>query len=377
MLFRSLVIDRFVLVVLIAAAGCDADARPVGTPPSGAKAPAPAQRTAVDSPASALATTRPRQQADSGRRAIAAPARRVDSPSEAEQRAADAIVFAPRPTARFVVAARNKRLLLDVGRLDADVKGDAELLALVRRIAARSGPLAGVRRVRVHGTWGAESDSIAGWDVWNGRVVAVLHVEPRTDSLLRRGAPLVGIAERAPLDSAPSPPEPAAAPRQPASSAAAGAPAPAPCVRDSLPEPLRQRVASVRDSLVRWMTDSLRSPFPRIARATVVRGDAAFGCFAAWRAVVVATSRNPSLEGSEERALLVGADGKVASARLRDLRLRAHELPVAFDADDDGIDELAVRGLAPRMGAQSVLRLDPASRRFARIASGFAWESRE
>ena len=74
--------------------------------------------------------------------------------------------------------------------------------------------------------------------------------------------------------------------------------------------------------------------------------------------------------------MLVGLDGKPASSRLRDLRLRTHESLVAFDADGDGVDELATRALAQLMGAQSVLKLDPATRRFARYASGFAWESR-
>jgi hypothetical protein len=32
--------------------------------------------------------------------------------------------------------------------------------------------------------------------------------------------------------------------------------------------------------------------------------------------------------------------------------------------------------MAVRMGAQSVLKFDPATRRFSRYASGFAWEAR-
>ena len=36
---------------------------------------------------------------------------------------------------------------------------------------------------------------------------------------------------------------------------------------------------------------------------------------------------------------------------------------------------ILARGLATRMGAQSILKLDPASRRFSRFASGFAWET--
>jgi hypothetical protein len=135
-------------------------------------------------------------------------------------------------------------------------------------------------------------------------------------------------------------------------------------------------VAVVRDSLVRWVTDSLKPVFPRLLKATAVRGDATTGCFGSWRAVVIVTSRTPSLEWNEERALLVAANGAVTAARLRDLRLRAHESLMAFDADGDGVDELAARGLATRMGAQSVLKLDPAAKRFTRFASGFAWESR-
>jgi hypothetical protein len=200
------------------------------------------------------------------------------------------------------------------------VKGKPEDLALVRRVAARIGPLAGATHVGVHGSWGAETDSIVGYDVWNGRAVAVLRVEPGTDSLIRRGTALVGVATRVPAPRAMTV-TPAGQPAAPAVPA---------CVRDSVPDVLRARVTLVRDSLVRWMTDSLHSPFPRLAQATAVRGDAVFGCFGAWRAVVIATSRTPTLEWNEERALLVAPDGKVSTARLRDLRLHAHELPVTF-----------------------------------------------
>jgi hypothetical protein len=302
------------------------------------------------------------QQGDTGnaRRAVV----RTPVLTDEEQRVADGIVFAPKTAERFLVAARNKRLLLDLGRVDLEGKQTPEMLALVRKVSARVGPLARSARVRVHGTWGEETDSIVGYDVWNGRAVAVLGVEPRTDSLLKRSAPLVGVATRAAADSAA------------ASSSTTAAPPGGVCVRDSIPPTIQSRVTVVRDSLVRWMTDSLKPPFPRLLKATVVRGDAATGCFASWRAVVIVTSRTPSLEWNEERALLVAPNGGVTVARLRDLRLRAHESLMAFDADGDGVDELAARGLATRMGAQSVLKLDPAAKRFSRFASGFAWESR-
>jgi hypothetical protein len=385
----------FLLVVLASASACASDART-------ARAPAHADTVAAAAPRISATLASARSDDESGELSAepqssdtaraASPARRVERLGEAEQRVADRVVFAPRNTERFVVASRARRLLLDVGRVDLEVKGKADELALVRRVAARVGPLAGVTHVRVHGTWGVETDSIVGYDVWNGRAVAVLRVEPRTDSLLRRGVALVGVAARAhtpPASETPHPsfraseaiggigPSAARAP-DPATVTPAGhatVPTTPACVRDSVADSLRARVSVVRDSLVRWMTDSLRSPFPRLAQATAVRGDAVIGCFGAWRAGVIATSRTPTLVWNEERARLVGPEGKVSTARLRDLRLRAHELPVALDADGDGIDELAVRGLATRMGALSVLRLDPATRRFARLASGFAWEA--
>jgi hypothetical protein len=337
------------LCVLLTTSACSADAK---APRETARVAMPPVAPAVARETSSAALVA--QQGDTSGAPRSSP--KVRLLSDAEQRVADGLVFAPSTTARFVVAARNKRLLVDVGRVDLDVKQDPALVPLVRRISARIGPLARTSQLRVRGTWGEETDSITGYDVWNGRAVAVLAASARTDSLLKRNAPLVGVATRALADSAPS-----AAPT---------------CVRDSVPPELPARVAVVRDSLVRWMTDSLKSPFERLAKATAVRGDAAIGCFGGWRAVVIVTSRTPSLEWNEERALLVAGDGKVSSARLRDLRLRAHESLVAFDADGDGVDELAARGLATRMGAQSVLKLDSASRRFSRYASGFAWESR-
>jgi hypothetical protein len=335
------------LCVLFATTACSADSR---TPRETARAAAPAPSVARESATTALVA----QQGDTADARRSTPS--ASLLSEAEQRVADGLVFAPSTTARFVVAARNKRLLVDVGRVDLEVKQDPELVKLVRHVSARRGPLARTTHLRVRGTWGEETDSIVGYDVWNGRAVAVLATSARADSLLKRNVPLVGVATRAVADSATSP----------ASS----------CVRDSIPSALSLRVSVVRDSLMRWMTDSLKPSFERLAKTAAVRGDAAVGCFGAWRAVVIVTSRTPSLEWNEERALLVAEDGKVSSARLRDLRLRAHESLTAFDADGDGIDELAARGLATRMGAQSVLKLDSASRRFSRFASGFAWESR-
>ncbi|MBW8769050.1 MAG: hypothetical protein JF589_04815 [Gemmatimonadetes bacterium] len=305
----------------------------------------------------------------------------VETRTPVVQVIADGVVFAPRMTERFLAASRKKRLLVDIGRVDI-AKLDAEQLATLRRVSARTGPFAGVTHLRVRGSWGEETDSIVGYDVWNGRAVAVLAASPGADSLLKKNASLIAVATRAvSTDSLEVPAAPvkqaSATTSAPVKQAGAAIPPPPPvCVRDSIAPQMQTRVTTVRDSLQRWVTDSLRSPFIRFAKAATVRGEAALGCFGGWRAVVVVTSRTPGFEWNEERTLLVAPDGKVQTARLRDLRLRAHESLLAFDADGDGVDELSTRGLATRMGAQSILKLDPATRRFARFASGFAWESR-
>ncbi|MFL5616904.1 MAG: hypothetical protein ACJ79A_00760 [Gemmatimonadaceae bacterium] len=342
-------------LALLGASACASDSRAARVPARDAEH---VTTRAPEADQVALAAALVAQQGDSGARRVAPKPRVL---TEAEQRVADGIAFAPSMIERFVVASRNKRLLLDLGRVDLETKQDAQQLALVRRVAARVGPLSHVSFVRVRGSWGAEIDSIVGYDVWNGRVVAVLSPSSRADSLLRKSAPLLGVATRmlVPADTAATD-----------TLAVAGG-----CARDSVPPALPARVALVRDSLVKWMTDSLKPPYGLPTRLTV-RGDTASGCFGPWRAVVVVTTRTPAFDWSDERTLLVAPDGKAVAGRLRDLRLRTHESLVAFDADGDGIDELAARGLAPRMGAQSVLKLDPATRRFSRFASGFAWETR-
>ena len=60
--------------------------------------------------------------------------------------------------------------------------------------------------------------------------------------------------------------------------------------------------------------------------------------------------------------------------RFTDLRFHAHDPLYVFDADGDGVDDLAARGLGDRSGGLTIMRLDLAARRFVRLVSGFAWE---
>lgn len=367
--------SRFVLsLTLIGVGACAQERASAAQQAAAAKPPVETHTAAVAPETSVVSAPSPlvTQQGDTGTAHHVTP--KLPALTEAEQQIADGVVFAPRMTERFLVASRKKRLLVDVGRVDL-AKLDAEQLATLRRVSARIGPFSGVTHLRVRGSWGEETDSIVGYDVWNGRAVAVLAASPAADSLLKKNASLIGVATRAAVASTDSVVAPGAPVKQ-AGAATPTPPAPPVCVRDSIAPQMEVRVTAVRDSLLRWVTDSLHSPFLRFAKTTTVRGEAALGCFGAWRAVVVVTSRTPGFEWNEERVLLVAPDGKVQAARLRDLRLRAHESLLAFDADGDGIDELSTRGLATRMGAQSILRLDPATRRFTRFASGFAWETR-
>jgi hypothetical protein len=72
------------------------------------------------------------QRGDSGGRRATPKRRALD---DAEQRVADGITFAPRVTERFVVAARNKQILGDVGRVGLPVTKDASLLPVVEGVA--------------------------------------------------------------------------------------------------------------------------------------------------------------------------------------------------------------------------------------------------
>ncbi|MBI2408708.1 MAG: hypothetical protein HYV19_10450 [Gemmatimonadetes bacterium] len=70
----------------------------------------------------------------------------------------------------------------------------------------------------------------------------------------------------------------------------------------------------------------------------------------------------------------VALGGAVTALRVDDGRFRAHELLTAFDADGDGVDDLAARGTTQRAGGTALLRLDLNRRRAERLVAGFAWE---
>ncbi|MFL5575788.1 MAG: hypothetical protein ACJ79S_07470 [Gemmatimonadaceae bacterium] len=283
------------------------------------------------------------------------------------------LVFAPRTQTWFIAAARGKRMLVDLGRVDADVRKSPERLAAYKEAVAGRAPVPVGSRFRLRGPWGREEVTLAAFDVWNGRIVGVVRGSPTLDSLARHRDPLAASAELLP----PAPPaDSAAAPTAPTS--------PAPpesvvdrCPRDSADPALAQRAILVRDSIESVLRQTAMPAYESLASGIAVRSSQAVGCFADGRRLALVVSlRSADNSWVQERLVLLDRAGNAAPVRVNDLRFKAHDLVYALDADGDGIDDLAARAVNDGAGATVLLRYDPKGKRFARLAGGFAWESR-
>lgn len=265
---------------------------------------------------------------------------------------AQRLVFAPVEEEWFTAAARARRLLVDLGRIDIDLGKDSLRLAAYREAAAATSPFPTGTRLRLRGPWGSDDATITGFDAWNGRIVATLATAPRVDSIARITDPLVASAHRrVATDSG-------------GATAACG-------------EPAGDAFVARLKALARATEDSLRSAedqpiYARLRSTLKARRSTATGCFGAARGVVIVTLYAGDYEWVRERVLLVG-DTRTVRAAVRDLRFRAHEALHALDADGDGVDDLAARAWTPRGGGTVILRLADGTR-FERLASGFAWE---
>ncbi|MBK5189160.1 MAG: hypothetical protein JJD97_13025, partial [Gemmatimonadaceae bacterium] len=209
-------------------------------------------------------------------------------------------------------------------------------------------------RFRLHGAWGQDDATVQSFDQWNGRVVGVLSVTPHVDSLAKGKAPLVALAVRA--DSA----MPAVADS---------------CVRDSVSTELNARISAVKDSLLTVLQDDTVKMAPRLMKSLHAQKTQAIGCFAKARVMLFVAQYAGDYEYYHQIAALVDTAGKVTPLRVNDLRFKVHEALGALDENGDGVDDIAVRGRAPRIGGTVVLRLDPVKRRLDYVDGGFAWES--
>ena len=316
-----------------------------------------------------LACNSPDRRADSARaQAVSDSARKADSTRTANyvplsplaDSIAQTLVFPPRGERWYTGAARAKRLLIDIGRVDANLRIpktkdiDSTRLAAYRQALDRYAPIRKGARFRLRGPWGEDDAVVRGYDVWNGRIVATLDAPARVDSLAAIKDPFAVSAER--TDSV-----------RPAVTSN--------CRRDSIPALLLARSDTVRDSLQTvLMADTIRA-YERIRRTVRARNSRIVGCFAGARMIIISSVRDPSYEFVSERAVLLDSLGRPRSLRIEDYRFRAHDGIYAFDADGDGVEDIAARGMTEGNGGTSILRFVD-GKKLERLTSGFAWEGR-
>jgi hypothetical protein len=287
------------------------------------------------------------------------------------------MVFMVKERQWFLAASRSRHLLLDLGRVDAKVKTAAERKAFLEAMTALS-PVKVGDRFRLHVPWGSDSATVGSFQVWNGRITARLVVSPNVDSLVRgahaliAGVTIADTAQLPPSDSAKLPAVDSAKLRALDSAKVAAADS---CKRDTAATELVDRVNFVRDSITDLLKADTLKLIERFKRTMKSQSSTIVGCFGTARLLLVVDVYAGDYEYVKEVALLFAEDGTATPVRLSDLRFKAHELLEVLDLDGDGVDDIATRGRAERIGGTSLLRLNPAKHRFEYVTSGFSWET--
>ncbi len=265
---------------------------------------------------------------------------------------ANYMVFAARGQSWYTASARDKRMLVDIGRFDSKLTTPAHKAAFREAIDILS-PVREGDRFRLYGPWGSDTVTVNGFDVWNGRIVATLATPPRVDSIARGKKTVFAAAMR--TDSV-------------------APPVTTKCGRTNVPESVWLQAGFARDSLEQALRDaSVRLP-ERLQNTLRVEASHAIGCFAESRMLLVVTLVAGNYEYVRQGAVAVSDEGGVTPLTVLDPRFRAHVALHALDADGDGIDDIAMRGRAERLGATVVLRYNSDEKRLERLATGFAWE---
>lgn len=297
------------------------------------------------------------------------PAQATIGPPPAERALGDSVkrflVFAPKDEMWFVAASRGKRMLVDIGRVDLEVRRDSAMAVAYRETVAAVSPVPVGSTFLLRGPWGTERVRGTSVDTWNGRIVLVLEGSPVMDSLAQLTAPLTASALL----------------ERPARGATAALPGPVPttlrsCDRTPVTGIYADRVKYVRDSLEVAMRAEGLPIYERLARRVTAASSQVSGCFGNARVALAVSLRAASNEWTRERMVLVDTLGHVTATRVEDFRFRAHDLLHALDADGDGIDDIATIGRAFVAGGTSILRYDEKEKRFVRVAAGFSWENR-
>lgn len=332
-------------------------------------------------PASKVAVDGAAQQSSDSAAAMAAvrDTATVHRMSPAADSVAPFLVFVPREESLFVAAVRNKQLLLDVGRIDLEVRKDSAKRRAFHEAARILSPVPAGTVFRLHWAQGRADVVADSFDVYNGRIVMRVFGSPALDTAVRGNGALVALAARA--DSALAPVATACELRAAPDNAVLAAEAMFTPAERSERAAARKSADSVFDARVKTVRDSLevalraeRPPYERLQRRIKASSSQVRGCFGVARRALVVSLRAGDAEWVRERLVLVAPDGAVTPLRVSDLRFRAHDLLVSFDVDGDGVDDLATRATTERAGGTTVLRVDLAKKRAERVAGGFAWE---
>lgn len=253
----------------------------------------------------------------------------------------------------FVAASRAKHLLLDIGRVDAKLKGKARLAAY-RAAVEQLSPVKVGDHFLLRGPWGSSDASVTGFDQWHGRIVATLQVPPNVDSLAREKQTVVALAVRE--DSAAAPTVDSCAHRGPVDST------------------MLARAAAVRDSLMLLLQGDTAHMPPDVLKGRKLTSSQIYGCFGAAHVLLFANYAADVNRYTREFAVLIDTTGRVVPLRVADVRFRVHDAIRALDVDGDGIDDVSAIGRGELTGGTVLLRLDLAKKRLTYVMSGFAWE---
>jgi hypothetical protein len=230
---------------------------------------------------------------------------------------------------------------------------------------------------------GLSDVAIKGFDVWNGRVVATLTAPHAIDSIGRTAPLFVASAERIDSTRADSLQRVDSLRRADSAAKADTTTGSHPdsakadtCHRGNVPDSLRARVLTIRDSLITWLESLPPPPYQRLMKTEKPQWSTIVGCFGGARRIALAVDlRAGNNEWIRERVVLIDTLGAVTTLRVSDLRFKGHDLLLALDADGDGLDDLATRGFAEAAGGITILKLTDKNR-LQRMANGFAWEVR-
>jgi hypothetical protein len=264
------------------------------------------------------------------------------------------LVFELKTQRDFLAASRAKRVLMDIGRVDAPLKTPQRQRAYEEAVKVLS-PVHIGDRFRLHGSWGQDDATVVSFDQWNGRIVGVMQVPPRVDSIAKGKAALVALAVRA--DSA----EPSVTDTS--------------CARDSISGALSGRLAFLKDSILTVLQNDTVKMAPRLLKSLHAQKSQAIGCFGKARVLMFVAQYAGDYEYYHQIAALVDTTGKMTPIRVSDLRFKVHDPLSVLDVDGDGVDDIAARGRANRIGGTVILRLDVSKKRLDYVDGGFAWES--